>query len=189
MFIDVSCSVDEGLLCVNRLFCVPYKLPSLQISYVTKNFGLPVQMLISWNLYFKMLHTLVMIRIYFFFSIANVTLDPNTAHPGLILSEAYKHVNYEHLYSHTSDGDSTACSMDKARRGSYEGYGAEKWRPGIRQYRSQVLPRAIQGGRESSLCHLTMCSDNGLLQKPVLGHYISSKPPFPNDSRKGQNLP
>uniref|UniRef100_M3YDY7 Ig-like domain-containing protein n=1 Tax=Mustela putorius furo TaxID=9669 RepID=M3YDY7_MUSPF len=49
---------------------------------------------------------------------ANVTLDPNTAHPGLFLSERYKHVNHEHSYSNTSDGDSTAYSKDQARRGS-----------------------------------------------------------------------
>ncbi|KAF3831376.1 hypothetical protein GH733_000188 [Mirounga leonina] len=71
-----------------------------------------------------------------FFLSVNVTLDPNTAHPGLILSEGYKHVTHEHSYSHTSD---RACSMDQARRGSCQGDGTEKWRLGTRECRSQTM--------------------------------------------------
>lgn len=80
----------------------------------------------------------------------NETLDPNTAHSELILSEGNERVAHRRSRNQTSYSDLTASSLRWARRGSSQEGGYKKRRLGTGQYGSWVLPRMVSW--RSHLC-------------------------------------
>lgn len=117
----------------------------------------------------------------------NETLDSKTAHPERILSEGNKLVAYRQSRSQISRNNLTASFASWDGRGSSQEGGTERRRLGIGQDRPWVLPRTASW--RSCVYYLRMSWDKGLLWKWVLGHFLSSRPPLPEDVSRALESP